>query len=152
VSRLRSVRSRMAVARTAVAQTAAAQTAVARTAAMLDVALIATAVPAERESVRLIACAPLLRWIWQPLQLVAVPASFHRWLRAEEHFWSPSRRYASVRAPGPAGAPGPVVIPETGRVPVAAPLGVPVAIDLSDPAACEQQPRETTFPTFPRDW
>lgn len=68
-------------------------------AAVLDIAMVAATVAAERESPVLIACAPIVRWVWQPVQLIAVLASFRRWMRAEEHFWSPSRRYATVAVP-----------------------------------------------------
>jgi len=69
--------------------------------AVLALAAGLDAVMVERESWRLVACAPLLRWTWHPIQLLAVLLSFHRWLRDEEHLWTPSRRYASVRAVAP---------------------------------------------------
>lgn len=77
----------------------------------LDVAMVAAVVLAEREDWRLVACAPLLRWIWHPIQLVAVIASLHRWLRDEIHHWTPSRRYATVTTPGvlPRSVPAPPV-------------------------------------------
>ncbi|HET9658144.1 MAG TPA: glycosyltransferase [Kineosporiaceae bacterium] len=125
-------------------------------AAVLDVVMVAMVTLVERESWRLVAVAPLLRWIWHPLQLVSVLLSFRRWLRAEEHRWSPSRRYATVTAPTgpvrpvdePAGAPA-----QTGPAPgdrtAATPL--PLNLQLHLPPPEPDAPDQPVPPELPRE-
>jgi hypothetical protein len=125
-------------------------------AALLDVALVAVVTWAERESWRLVAVAPLLRWLWHPLQLISVLLSFHRWLRAEEHRWSPSRRYATVATPARTARTGrtaPTAVPDTwnsaeGWTAVAAGVLAPRPAPLSPaqglPVEPVRLPRETT--------
>jgi cellulose synthase/poly-beta-1,6-N-acetylglucosamine synthase-like glycosyltransferase len=66
---------------------------------LMDFALTAAVVVAEREDKRLLATVPLLRFVWRPLQLVAVFGSVIRWLRGESEHWRRVRRLNSVVVP-----------------------------------------------------
>jgi hypothetical protein len=68
-------------------------------AAALDIVITAAVVVAERESVSLLLAAPLLRWVWRPLQILAVVGATRQWARGETQRWQPSVRYDSVDLP-----------------------------------------------------
>src|SRR5947209_6065292 len=64
--------------------------------AALDVIVCAWAVALDHEDRRLLVCAPLLRCLWRPLQLVSVGRSVRRWVRGQEDTWRRVSRYDTV--------------------------------------------------------
>jgi hypothetical protein len=65
-------------------------------AAVADIVVAATVLAADHCPWWLALYAPLLRWIWRPLQVWAVLSATHEWMRGEIHKWRPSIRYDSL--------------------------------------------------------
>jgi cellulose synthase/poly-beta-1,6-N-acetylglucosamine synthase-like glycosyltransferase len=78
---------------------------------LLDLALTAAVVVGEREDPRLLAAVPLLRFVWRPLQLVAVAGSLVRWVRGEGEHWRRVRRLNSVVVPAAVLRPSAAAVP-----------------------------------------
>ncbi|HEV7687788.1 MAG TPA: hypothetical protein VGQ80_14535, partial [Acidimicrobiia bacterium] len=77
----------------------------------LELVMVTAAVLVEREDPRLLLCAPFLRLVWRPLQLVAVARSVRSWVHGDAGQWRTIERYNTVelpptRVPVSAGTPG----------------------------------------------
>ena len=76
--------------------------------AALDLVVCAWAIALDHEDPRLLLWAPLLRYVWRPLQLLSVARSVRRWIRGQDDTWRRVHRYGTVplsvagrRAPEP---------------------------------------------------
>jgi hypothetical protein len=65
----------------------------------LELVMVTAAVLVEREDLRLLLWAPLLRLVWRPLQLVAVARSVRSWVHGDVGQWRTIERYNSVELP-----------------------------------------------------
>jgi peptidoglycan/xylan/chitin deacetylase (PgdA/CDA1 family) len=65
----------------------------------LELVMVTAAVLVEREDLRLLLWAPLLRLVWRPLQLVAVSWSVRSWVHGDAGQWRTIERYNSVELP-----------------------------------------------------